>query len=223
MLLRRLLDGETVTHDGPVYPMKDALVAPRPVQARLPIMIGGSAARRRRSGRWPGTATSGTRWARSEKLAERDAILREHCAAIGRDQARDRAHDHGRHRHPRHARGRDGLPTRAGWRPRRGVRRDLELLRRDAGRDRRGPAAARWSSGSGTSSSTRRRPTTSRRSTGSARSSSCSTRDRRSGASSRSPAGSAARSWPRGSRPTWATGSPSSSTPATTACATACS
>ena len=27
MLLRRLLDGETVTHDGPVYPMKDALVA----------------------------------------------------------------------------------------------------------------------------------------------------------------------------------------------------
>ena len=42
MLVRRLLDGELVTHDGPIYPMHDALVAPRPVQVRLPIMIGGS-------------------------------------------------------------------------------------------------------------------------------------------------------------------------------------
>ena len=32
MLVRRLLDGEPVTHEGPVYPMHDALCTPRPVQ-----------------------------------------------------------------------------------------------------------------------------------------------------------------------------------------------
>lgn len=84
MLLRRLLDGETVTHDGPVYTMKDALVAPRPLQAHLPIMIGGSGPKKtlrtlaRYGDQWNGMG-------RPEKLRERDAILREHCAAIGRD------------------------------------------------------------------------------------------------------------------------------------------
>src|SRR4051812_46827335 len=42
MLLRRLLDGERFDHDGPVYPMHDALAAPLPVQDHLPILIGGS-------------------------------------------------------------------------------------------------------------------------------------------------------------------------------------
>jgi alkanesulfonate monooxygenase SsuD/methylene tetrahydromethanopterin reductase-like flavin-dependent oxidoreductase (luciferase family) len=86
MLLRRLLDGELVTHDGPVYPMKEALVAPRPVQARLPIMIGGSGPKKTLRT----LAKYGDQWnamGRLEKLAERDAILREHCTAVGRDQA----------------------------------------------------------------------------------------------------------------------------------------
>ena len=84
MLLRRLLDGETVTHDGPVYPMKDALVAPRPLQAHLPIMIGGSGPKKTLRT----LARYGDQWnamGRPDKLRERDAILREHCAAIGRD------------------------------------------------------------------------------------------------------------------------------------------
>ena len=42
MLIRRLLDGERVTHTGRFYEMHDALCEPRPVQARLPILIGGS-------------------------------------------------------------------------------------------------------------------------------------------------------------------------------------
>src|SRR5829696_6485261 len=43
MLLRRLLDGERITqHEGRFYTMRDALVAPRPIQDRLPILIGGS-------------------------------------------------------------------------------------------------------------------------------------------------------------------------------------
>ena len=86
MLLRRLLDGELVTHDGPVYPMKDALVAPRPVQARLPIMIGGSGPKKTLRT----LAKYGDQWnamGRLDKLAERDGILREHCASVGRDHA----------------------------------------------------------------------------------------------------------------------------------------
>ena len=54
--MRRLLDGERFGHDGRVYTFHDALCAPRPVQAHLPILIGGSgpaqdAADRRRAGR----------------------------------------------------------------------------------------------------------------------------------------------------------------------------
>ncbi len=41
MLIRRLLDGEQVTHAGRFYAMHEAIVAPRPLQARLPILIGG--------------------------------------------------------------------------------------------------------------------------------------------------------------------------------------
>jgi alkanesulfonate monooxygenase SsuD/methylene tetrahydromethanopterin reductase-like flavin-dependent oxidoreductase (luciferase family) len=84
MLLRRLLNGEMVTHDGPVYPMTDAVVAPRPVQARLPIMIGGSGPKKTLRT----LARYGDQWNAAgslEKLAERDAILRDHCASIGRD------------------------------------------------------------------------------------------------------------------------------------------
>ncbi len=84
MLLRRLLDGETVTHDGPVYTMKDALVAPRPVQARLPIMIGGSGPKKTLRT----LARYGDQWnamGRLDKLAASDAILRQHCEAVGRD------------------------------------------------------------------------------------------------------------------------------------------
>jgi alkanesulfonate monooxygenase SsuD/methylene tetrahydromethanopterin reductase-like flavin-dependent oxidoreductase (luciferase family) len=86
MLVRRLLDGELITHDGPIYPMHDALVTPRPVQVRLPIMIGGSGPKKtlrtlaRYGDQWNSMGTV-------EELAQRDAILREHCASIGRDEA----------------------------------------------------------------------------------------------------------------------------------------
>ncbi len=86
MLVRRLLDGETVTHDGPVYRMHDALCTPRPVQVRLPIMIGGSGPKKtlrtlaRYGDQWNSMGTI-------DELTARDAILREHCATIGRDDA----------------------------------------------------------------------------------------------------------------------------------------
>jgi probable F420-dependent oxidoreductase len=40
-LLRRLLDGEAVTEQGEHYDLRAESVAPRPVQARLPLLVGG--------------------------------------------------------------------------------------------------------------------------------------------------------------------------------------
>jgi alkanesulfonate monooxygenase SsuD/methylene tetrahydromethanopterin reductase-like flavin-dependent oxidoreductase (luciferase family) len=85
-LIRRLLDGEWVTHAGASYAFTDALCEPRPVQARLPIMIGGSGPRKtlrivaRYADMWNSFGTPDT-------IAASSAILGDHCAAIGRDPA----------------------------------------------------------------------------------------------------------------------------------------
>jgi alkanesulfonate monooxygenase SsuD/methylene tetrahydromethanopterin reductase-like flavin-dependent oxidoreductase (luciferase family) len=87
MLLRRLLDGERIAeHTGRFYTMRDALVEPRPIQAHLPILIGGSGPRKtlrttaERADAWN---TAGT----VEECRERLRVLGEHCAAAGRDRA----------------------------------------------------------------------------------------------------------------------------------------
>ena len=41
-IMRRLLDGERFSHEGTYYRLEDALCEPRPIQAHLPILIGGS-------------------------------------------------------------------------------------------------------------------------------------------------------------------------------------
>jgi probable F420-dependent oxidoreductase len=43
-VLRRLLDGASVTLDGAFYRLRDAGCSPRPCQARLPIVVGGNGA-----------------------------------------------------------------------------------------------------------------------------------------------------------------------------------
>jgi alkanesulfonate monooxygenase SsuD/methylene tetrahydromethanopterin reductase-like flavin-dependent oxidoreductase (luciferase family) len=83
-LIRRLLDGERVTHDGRWYRMTDAVCRPRPVQARLPILIGGSGPRKT----LPLVAAHADLWnayGTPEALAASDATLRAACDAIGRD------------------------------------------------------------------------------------------------------------------------------------------
>src|SRR5436190_8977151 len=45
-LIRRLLDGERVTAAGRFYDFRDAVAAPRPVQPRIPLLIGGSGPRK---------------------------------------------------------------------------------------------------------------------------------------------------------------------------------
>ncbi len=84
-LVRRLLAGERFNHAGRFYSFDDALASPRPLQARLPILIGGSGRTKtlrtvaRHADIWNAYGTPAV-------IAEADAVLREHCAAVGRDE-----------------------------------------------------------------------------------------------------------------------------------------
>lgn len=83
---RALLDGETVTVNGAHVHLDRAVNLPAPVQPRMPIMIGGSGERRtlrivaRYADAWNGEGDVAT-W------AHKNAVLDEHCAAVGRDPA----------------------------------------------------------------------------------------------------------------------------------------
>ena len=85
-IIRALLDGQTVTHDGPRYRTVDLVARPRPVQAHLPIMIGGSGEKKtlrtlaRYGDQWNAFGTP-------EVLAHKKSVLEAHCADIGRDPA----------------------------------------------------------------------------------------------------------------------------------------
>ena len=83
MLIRRLLDGERFSHDGRFYRMHDALCEPRPVQPRLPILVGGSGPRKtlRTTARY---ADAWNGYGSVERIAETSAILRQRCEEEGR-------------------------------------------------------------------------------------------------------------------------------------------
>jgi len=86
MLMRRLLDGETIDHAGRFYTFKDAVHAPLPIQAHLPILIGGSGPKKTLRT----VAAYADAWNTSgapDEFAARDAILVAHCADVGRDPA----------------------------------------------------------------------------------------------------------------------------------------
>ena len=86
MLMRRLLDGERFSHAGSFYTFADALAEPRPVQAHLPILVGGSGPKKTlrtvalRADAWN---TSG--WL--DEVRTKVANLERHCADVGRDPA----------------------------------------------------------------------------------------------------------------------------------------
>jgi alkanesulfonate monooxygenase SsuD/methylene tetrahydromethanopterin reductase-like flavin-dependent oxidoreductase (luciferase family) len=82
--MRRLLDGELVTHEGPFYTFTDALCEPRPIQARLPILIGGSGPKKT----LPIVAGYADGWNTSGSLDEVRAsldLLAGYCADAGRE------------------------------------------------------------------------------------------------------------------------------------------
>ena len=83
-LIRRLLDGEEVTHQGRFYRFDRAVCAPRPIQARLPILIGGSGPRKT----IPLVARSADMWnayGTPDEVAAASALLRAACGVAGRD------------------------------------------------------------------------------------------------------------------------------------------
>ena len=86
MLLRRLLDGERFSHEGRFYTFHDALCAPRPIQHKLSILVGGSGPRktlRTVALRADGWNTSGS----VDEVRARLELLAEHCADVRRDPA----------------------------------------------------------------------------------------------------------------------------------------
>jgi len=82
-VLRRLLDGELVSHRGGFFELHDALCEPRPIQARLPILIGGSGPTKtlrttaRYADLWNG-------YGPPERIAATSEVLRQRCDEIGR-------------------------------------------------------------------------------------------------------------------------------------------
>jgi F420-dependent oxidoreductase-like protein len=82
-LVRRLLDGERFSHEGRFYAFHDALCAPRPVQTRLPILIGGSGPNKtlRTTARY---ADVWNGFGPPERIRATSEILRERCAEVGR-------------------------------------------------------------------------------------------------------------------------------------------
>jgi F420-dependent oxidoreductase-like protein len=83
-VIRCLLDGETSSFEGRFYRLRDAPLSPKPVQARLPLLIGGGGERlllgivARHADEWNVFATP-------EVLRAKLDVLERHCEAAGRD------------------------------------------------------------------------------------------------------------------------------------------
>jgi F420-dependent oxidoreductase-like protein len=83
--IRSLLRSETTTFEGKHFTFNDARLEPRPVQAELPIWIGGGGERRtlrivaRYADGW------NVPFVPPEEFARKRAVLAEHCEAAGRD------------------------------------------------------------------------------------------------------------------------------------------
>jgi alkanesulfonate monooxygenase SsuD/methylene tetrahydromethanopterin reductase-like flavin-dependent oxidoreductase (luciferase family) len=85
-IVRALLDGERVTYKGKYYELKNAVLNTRPVQKRLPIMIGGGGEQRtlRTTARY---ADLWHTFGPPEQMQRKIGILHQHCADVGRDPA----------------------------------------------------------------------------------------------------------------------------------------
>ncbi|MGH2500041.1 MAG: TIGR03560 family F420-dependent LLM class oxidoreductase [Candidatus Limnocylindria bacterium] len=85
-LIRSLLDEERTTFRGAHYTITDAVCEPKPIQRRLPLLIGGGGERKtlrtvaRYADYWHGGGTVA-------EIAHKLGVLRSHCADVGRDAA----------------------------------------------------------------------------------------------------------------------------------------
>jgi F420-dependent oxidoreductase-like protein len=83
MLVRRLLDGERFSHDGRFFRIHDSVCEPRPIQARLPILIGGSGPTKTLRT----TALYADLWngyGSPDRIAATSDVLRQRCIEVGR-------------------------------------------------------------------------------------------------------------------------------------------
>jgi alkanesulfonate monooxygenase SsuD/methylene tetrahydromethanopterin reductase-like flavin-dependent oxidoreductase (luciferase family) len=87
-IIRSLLDNTTTNFSGEYFHLTDAWCEPKPVQAKLPLVIGGKGPKR--------TLKTAARWADQWDMtfpesaahwAGLDQVLRAHCDAAGRDQS----------------------------------------------------------------------------------------------------------------------------------------
>jgi F420-dependent oxidoreductase-like protein len=83
-IIRGLLTEPRTTVQGKYYSVTDAPMEPKPVQARLPIMIGASG-EKRMLGIVAEQADQWNTWSTPEVFAQKSAVLDEHCERIGRD------------------------------------------------------------------------------------------------------------------------------------------
>lgn len=85
-ILASLLTEPRTTFDGKYFQVQDAPAQPAPVQARMPLLIGGGGERRtlRIAARY---ADHWNCWTTPEVLAHKLSVLREHCEQVGRDPA----------------------------------------------------------------------------------------------------------------------------------------
>jgi F420-dependent oxidoreductase-like protein len=87
-IIRSLLDNRETNFSGRYFTVTAAWCEPKPVQAKLPLVIGGKGRTRtlRTAARWADQWDMTFPSAPAEWL-ELDAVLRNHCEAVGRDQA----------------------------------------------------------------------------------------------------------------------------------------
>ena len=85
-VITSLLRNERTSFAGEHYTLVDAPLAPKPVQTRLPLLIGGGGEKRtlKIAARW---ADEWNVWGDPELLAQKGAVLDAHCSDIGRDPA----------------------------------------------------------------------------------------------------------------------------------------
>jgi alkanesulfonate monooxygenase SsuD/methylene tetrahydromethanopterin reductase-like flavin-dependent oxidoreductase (luciferase family) len=85
-VVRSLFENERSNFQGRYYALHDAVLEPKPVQPRLPLMIGGGGERvtlriaARHADLW-------NCWGTPERIREKVAILDRHCAELGRPPA----------------------------------------------------------------------------------------------------------------------------------------